>query len=166
MVYIFKVLRSVQGKAFVVRMWEQEWQAVLACELRVTEREQTVRLERERSPPAAPESEEELGPVGPLSELQRLILLVFYVNVFLAVLTSVAQFPTILSRIVLCGEKWMCWSAPGRSPAIMWRWCCLLKMNWQVELLSRLWLLLWKVPKFECAEMFKVRWRKEIWFIR
>lgn len=59
----------VQGKAFVVRMWEMEWQAVLAFEPRVTGRGQSVRLERERPPPAANESEEELPP-QPVSKLQ------------------------------------------------------------------------------------------------
>lgn len=44
--YIFKALGCVQGKAFIERMWETEWQAVQAFELGVRGRGQTVRLKK------------------------------------------------------------------------------------------------------------------------
>lgn len=65
---------------------------------------------------------------------------------------------------MLCGKKWMCWSASGRSPAIVWRWCSfyIWTGRWTVKVAGgakqyRTVVVTLESTEFKCAEMYEVR---------
>lgn len=160
-VYISKALGCVRSTAFVVRMWEMEWQAVLAFELRVTGRGQTVRLESKRLPLATNESKEELGFATCQQAQESFFCFFFLCKCFLVTFCCPISYNS--KSCCVCGKKWMCWSASGRSPAIMWRWCSfyIWTGRWTVKVAGgakqyRTVVVTLESTEFKCAEMYEV----------
>lgn len=142
-----------------------EWQTAPAFALRVTGRGQTVRLDRERLPPAANEREVKLVP-QPVSKLQSHSFGLLHKRFFGLRQLSLAQFPTIQVMLCFVVKKWMCWSASGRPPAKCGGGAVSYKRigQWNDERGRwSLWLLLWNIAKSERTEMYEEWW---VWYIR